>query len=222
MAKNKVLLKLKPVEVINNIEIAENVFVLSFKRDFDFKVGQVLGIGLSATDDARLYSIASGEKDKDVQILYNIKPEGRLTPSMAALKSGDYIWISEPFGTYFGTEEPAYWIATGTGVAPFLSMARSGLHMHKKLIHGGRMATAFYFQDELLALLGDSYVRCCSAETGDNVFNGRVTQYLKTRENLPLQAKYYLCGSAEMVVECRDILLGKNIPFDNIISEIYF
>ena len=34
--------------------------------------------------------------------------------------------------------------------------------------------------------------------------------------------KYYLCGSAEMVVEIRDILIEKGIPFDRIISEIYF
>lgn len=34
--------------------------------------------------------------------------------------------------------------------------------------------------------------------------------------------KYYLCGSADMVVEARDILISKGIPFGNIISEIYF
>ena len=33
---------------------------------------------------------------------------------------------------------------------------------------------------------------------------------------------YYLCGSADMVVEVRDILIGKGIPFGHIISEIYF
>ncbi len=34
--------------------------------------------------------------------------------------------------------------------------------------------------------------------------------------------KYYLCGSAEMVVDTRDILIRKGVPFDQIISEIYF
>ena len=34
--------------------------------------------------------------------------------------------------------------------------------------------------------------------------------------------KYYLCGSAEMVVDTRDILIEKGIPFENIVSEIYF
>ena len=39
---------------------------------------------------------------------------------------------------------------------------------------------------------------------------------------LPVDRKYYLCGSAEMVVGTRDILISKNVPYDAIIAEIYF
>jgi len=34
--------------------------------------------------------------------------------------------------------------------------------------------------------------------------------------------KYYLCGSAGMAVETRDILIGKGIPFGQIISDNIF
>jgi ferredoxin--NADP+ reductase len=37
-----------------------------------------------------------------------------------------------------------------------------------------------------------------------------------------MDQKYYLCGSAEMVVESREILISKGIPFNNIVAEIYF
>jgi ferredoxin--NADP+ reductase len=40
--------------------------------------------------------------------------------------------------------------------------------------------------------------------------------------NLPTDENYYLCGSSEMVVETRDILVDKGVPFGNIIAEIYF
>jgi ferredoxin--NADP+ reductase len=33
---------------------------------------------------------------------------------------------------------------------------------------------------------------------------------------------YYLCGKALMVVEVRDLLISRGIPFENILSEIYF
>jgi len=38
-------------------------------------------------------------------------------------------------------------------------------------------------------------------------------------QKLTLNYMYYLC---EMVVQVRDLLIAKNIPFENIISEIYF
>lgn len=220
--ESKPLIKLKAVTIISNIEISHNVFVLSFKRDFTFRAGQVLGLALASTDDARLYSIASGENDENADILYNIKPGGKLTPNLAILKPGDTLWISVPFGTYEGSAEPGYWIAAGTGIAPFFSMFRSGMGANKILLHGGRTTDSFYFSDDLKRDFGSRYVRCCSQQQGEGLYNGRVTQYLEETDNLPVDQKYYLCGSAEMVIECREILLSKEIPFSNIVAEIYF
>jgi len=220
--ESKPNVKFKSVTIISNTEISLNVFLLSFKRDFVFQAGQVLGLAMSPNDDARLYSIASGEKDDNVGILYNIKPGGKLTPNLAELKPGDVLWITVPFGSYLGSSEPAYWIAAGTGIAPFYSMYLSGIGGNKTLIHGSRKLDAFYFSEQLITDFGSRYVRCCSQEKGDGVYHGRVTQYLEELEVLPDDQKYYLCGSAEMVVECREILLGKGITFNNIVAEIYF
>lgn len=220
--ESKPNVKFKSVTILSNTEISPKVFLLSFKRDFTFSAGQVLGIAVSLNDDARLYSIASGENDINIDILYNIKPGGKLTPNLAILKSGDTLWITVPFGTYSGSKEPAYWIAAGTGVAPFHSMYRSGLGGNKTLIHGSRTLDAFYFSDELIRNFGPRYIRCCSQQEGNGVYPGRVTQFLQDSVNLPEDQKYYLCGSAEMVVECREILLSKGIPFSHVVAEIYF
>lgn len=220
--ESKPLIKLKAVTILSNTEISHNVFILSFKRDFIFRAGQVLGLAMAPNDDARLYSIASGESDENTDILYNIKPGGKLTPNLAILKPGDTLWISPPFGSYAGSFEPAYWIAAGTGIAPFISMYRSGMGDNKILFHGGRTLDSFYFSEELARDFGSRYVRCCSQQEGEGVYNGRVTQYLKDAEDLQLDQKYYLCGSAEMVVECREILINRGVPFSNIVAEIYF
>jgi ferredoxin--NADP+ reductase len=214
--------KFKSVTITSHTEISPNVFLLSFKRDFAFKAGQVLGLAMSTADDARLYSIASGENDENVNILYNIKPGGKLTPNLAILKPGDTLYITVPFGTYTGSDEPAYWIAAGTGIAPFYSMFRSGLGGNKTLIQGSRTLDAFYFSNEFIPDFGSRYVRCCSQQSGNNVYSGRVTQYLEEIDSLPEDQKYYLCGSAEMVVECREILLNKGVAFSHIVAEIYF
>jgi len=220
--ESKPNVKFKSVTIISNTEICHNVFVLSFKRDFTFRAGQVLGLAMALTDDARLYSIASGENDPNINILYNIKPGGKLTPNLAVLKPNDTLYITVPFGSYAGSSEPAYWIAAGTGIAPFHSMYRSGMGGNKILIHGSRTLDAFYFSDKLVNDFGPRYVRCCSQQEGEGIYHGRVTQYLEESENLPTDQKYYLCGSAEMVVECREILLGKGVPFSNVVAEIYF
>ena len=45
---------------------------------------------------------------------------------------------------------------------------------------------------------------------------------MKEWDSLDTNKKYYLCGSAEMVVETRDILLSRGGPVTNINSEIDF
>jgi ferredoxin--NADP+ reductase len=213
---------LKAVSILSNDKISPDVYVLKFKREFSFIAGQVISIALQIEEQPRMYSIASGTQDDDVWILYNVKPGGELTPEMAKLKPGDSIYISGPEGNFYGTAKASTWIASGTGIAPFVSMWRSGLKKDKILIHGGRFLHSFYFEEEFKDTMGEDFIRCCSQESGEGVYPGRLTQWLKEQSNLPTDRKYYLCGSAEMVVETRDILIEKGIPFENIVAEIYF
>jgi len=214
--------QLFPVEVLELKEISTGIFILSHKREDDFLAGQVIAITDEPKDQPRLYSIASGVNEKEVRILFNRVPRGRLTEKLVNLKRGDQIYVSRPFGKFTGTTEPAYWIAAGTGIAPFASMFYSNLANGKILIHGGRNLDSFYFKEDFLRVLGKNYIRCCSQEHAPGIFNGRLTSYLKLCNDLSKTHKYYLCGSAEMVVETRDILIEKGIPFSNIIAEIYF
>ncbi|NOR73559.1 MAG: oxidoreductase, partial [Draconibacterium sp.] len=149
------------------------------------------------------------------------KEDGFLTPKLAGMIPGEKILISKPYGSFLGTTEPAWWIATGTGIAPFYSMFQSGNFENKKLIHGAGYLNQFYFEDELEWAMNDNYVRCCSRESSCDVIPGRVTEYLQTISDFP-DIKYYLCGKALMVVEVRDLLIEKGVPFENILAEIYF
>ena len=207
--------------ISNNIEISPGVYITSFKRNFEFIPGQVVKIGIDRKMPPRIYSICSGNQDQEVSILFNIKEGGYLTPKLASLIPGDKILASEPYGSFLGSKEKAVWIATGTGVAPFYSMLKSGLSKNKTLIHGVRHLNQFYFEDELEWALNDNYIRCCSKESSCNIFPGRVTDYLKTIDILP-DIKYFICGQALMVVDVRDFLIEKGVHFENILSEIYF
>lgn len=211
-----------PVTISCSEQISPGIWLFSFPREFRFRAGQVIGIALEEDGPRRLYSICSGEDEDEIMILYNVIEEGYLTPRLSDLEDGDMIWITEPRGSFTCDEGPAVWIATGTGIAPFCSMLRSGVAGGKVLIHGNRYLEQFHFYDQFKQALGDNYVRCCTGETDEAVFHGRVTRFLAEHPVLHTDIKYYICGSAEMVVETRDILIDKGIPFDMIISEIYF
>ena len=215
-------LRLEESIILSSYEIAPDVFLLSMPRAHDFIPGQVIGLALDPKDDARLYSICSGKDQDELQVLFNVKQDGYLTPSLANVHQGDKIWISKPYGSFLGTTEAAYWIAAGTGIAPFLSMFRSGQGRDKVLIHGSRTLDSFYFSEEFKPILQGNYIRCCSREARNEVYEGRVTDYLKYCTHLPPDHKYYICGLAEMVVEARDILISRGIPFEQIMAEIYF
>lgn len=208
--------------VLSNTEISPGVYLLSVKRNWDFEAGQVVKLAVDTGQPPRIYSICSGNHEQELRVLYNIKEDGYLTPKLAALIPGDRVLVSKPYGSFIGTSKPAWWIATGTGIAPFYSMFQSGQFENKTLVHGASYLNQFYFEDELDWSLGKNYQRCCSREQSCDVFPGRVTDYLKAQAELPADAQYYLCGKAIMVVEVRDILINKGVPFENIIAEIYF
>lgn len=208
--------------VESNIQIAEGAWLLSFERNFNFTAGQVVALGVAHDIAPRLYSIASGENDVLVEILYTEKLEGELTPMLSLLKPGDKIMVSEPFGTFTQVDDSAVYVAAGTGIAPFISRILSGKGENPTLIHGASYPEFFYYEKFLNQKLGKSYIQCCSRCDTDEVFQGRVTDFLQQWKNFNPNKKYYLCGSAEMVVETRDLLISRGVPFGNINAEIYF
>lgn len=210
------------VTVKDNHSIAPGAFILSFRRDFRFQAGQVIGITNSRDIEPRLYSIASAPDNQNIDILYTEVKQGILTPKLSKLKPGDTILITNVFGKFTSDKNAAVFIASGTGIAPFASMLRSGNSNQKILIQGSRSKEHLYFYEELKNILGENYFVCTSREEWDESYHGRVTGFLKRFGVHSTQTPYYLCGSAEMVVDTRDILLEAGVAFQNIRAEIFF
>lgn len=214
--------ELKAVKVISNQLLTEEVHYIQFEKPFEFQAGQVIALALHPNDEPRLYSIASGTRQPYLSILFDVKPDGELTPPLSKVQPDDTVYISEPFGKFLCQEQPATWIATGTGIAPFISLVESGLAANIQLLHGARTIDKFFFQDYFQNQLGTNYLRFCTTQSGENIIEGRLTSYLQNTINLPTNNKYYLCGGSQMVIDVREILISKGVPFDNIIAEIYF
>ncbi|NJN64050.1 MAG: ferredoxin--NADP reductase [Acidobacteria bacterium] len=90
----------------------------------------------------RSYSIASGSVERDeLEFFVTMVRSGALTPRLFALGVGDPLWLGPKItGSFTLDEVPAgqdlVLVATGTGLAPYMSMLRSGL------LHGPPRKTA--------------------------------------------------------------------------------
>lgn len=98
---------------------------------FDFKPGQYATLGLDVGDEfvARAYSIASSPYEREYLELYiNEIGDGQLTPSLFNLRHGDEVHYMGPKGVFTLEKSDAshlLLIATGTGLAPYVSMLRT-------------------------------------------------------------------------------------------------
>lgn len=219
---NSVKHELFKVAVLKLNRISKSSVVIQLPKYASFKAGQVINITSKRSIPPRMYSIASGEHEEYIEILLKIVPDGELTPLLDELKEQDSLWVSNPFGGFLATNDPACLIATGTGIAPFLSMIRSGYTKNKLLLHGSRDVQDFYYSDYLSNKMESSYIKCYTGSEACTFYKGRVTHYLLNLSLIDTHIKYYLCGSVEMVVEVRQILIDRGVSFKNILSEIYF
>ncbi|WP_029417653.1 ferredoxin--NADP reductase [Brevundimonas bacteroides] len=101
--------------------------------DFRFRSGEFVMIGLPAEDGAkpllRAYSIASPSWDEQLEFLSIAVPDGPLTSRLVHIKPGDTVMMGKkPTGTLvldaLTGGETLWLIGTGTGLAPWLSVAR--------------------------------------------------------------------------------------------------
>ncbi len=214
-------IKLFPVSITKKDELGGDAYILYFKKFFDFSPGQVIAISIFNNEPPRLYSICSSPHENEIAILFKVNPTGFLTPRLSQLAIGGQMMVSQAFGSFYGTPESDYWIAAGTGIAPFVSMLKAGLAKNKILIQGGRKEANFYFSQLFNKTEDFSYIPCSSALEKSGFYKGRLTEYLKN-ETIDTAKNFFVCGSSEMVVQVRDILINRGVAYEKIIAEIYF
>ncbi len=110
----------------------------------------------------RAYSIASSSRAREyVEIFANLVRSGELTPRLFALEPGDRLWLGPKFTGMFTLREVPpgrhlAMIATGTGLAPYMSMLRTELDCadprRVAVLHGARHSWDLGYAGELYTM----------------------------------------------------------------------
>jgi ferredoxin--NADP+ reductase len=120
--------------VADNKHLTSNHFSLRIDAAIaPFLAGQYTSLGLPCSEGDQLaevaqpYSILSAPGAQPIEFFCHTTPDGSLSSDLQKLQKGDNVWIQQqPEGSFTLKQVPSakqlWMIATGTGVAPFLSM----------------------------------------------------------------------------------------------------
>ena len=204
--------------------LTEDLFELQLERgDIPFESGNCLAL-FNAGEESRPYSIAAGTGEEVLRFLIRRVPNGEVSAWLARRKPGDPVRASAPFGWFRPGQseegEEAVFVATGTGIAPFLSYLRSTPHRPPvACLYGVGHEKEAFALDELRQL---PYFRLAvSRQAAEGCFHGRVTGLLGELPRNP-QAHYYLCGLDAMIDEVSAWLEDHQIDYSHIHREVFF
>lgn len=206
-----------------NRQVSPSAWHLRLAREnFDFKAGELITLYGKNRHACREYTVASGEQDPYLDVIYRLIENGALTPELIQRQSGETLEISGPTGTFTlrDPHRPVVFFATGTGIAPCRAYLRSHPHLSLTLIHGVRNEEDLFFREEWS---NTTYFSCVSSGVTrlENSLPGRLTQHF-TQFTWPDNAQFYLCGANEMIYEVVDRLTEMGIDRINIFHEPYY
>ena len=151
----------------------------------------------------RDYTMVSTPDAKRIDFCIAMVDGGRFSSDIQKAGIGSTFQLTGPHGHFVfqGPANPAVFVATGTGVAPFVAFCRSGVDAGL-LLHGVGTPDRLIYRDILQSGLR-GYVPCISRpfekmDRPGNAFSGRVTHYLE-QQMTPGAYDFYLCGRGTMI-----------------------
>ena len=226
--------------------------------DYAFTPGQFAVLGLTG-DEARIaeaapeevapdpqklirraYSIASSSVERAYLEFYlTLVTTGELTPRLFALSHGSRVFLGPKASGLFTLDRVApaksvVLVATGTGLAPYVSMLRTMLindTVRKFVVlHGARCSWDLGYRAELESLArirpNFTYIPAITRPEQDPHFRGQIGRIQKLLEQglveqlagvelAPAHTDVFLCGNPEMITHVKTLLESRGFTKDH-------
>lgn len=214
-------------------------FTTTRSPSFRFTSGQftMMGLEMAGRPLVRAYSLVSTIYEDTLEFLSIKVPDGPLTSRLQHIRETDHVLVSrKPTGTLVIHNllpgRTLYLLATGTGLAPFMSIIRDPETYERfekvVLVHGCRQVAELAYGERIVDLPKDEligehaasqlvYYPTVTREPFQN--RGRITDLVASGQLFrdlglaPIDAEHdraMLCGSPQMLADMRPILEGLN------------
>ncbi len=217
-------------------------FTMTRPAHFKFTAGQFARIGLKVGEElvVRAYSVVSSPFDETLEFFSIVVPDGAFTSNLQYLKVGDELYLEKiPYGylTLARYQQPLphdlWLLATGTGLAPFLSMLQDfdtwSKYQKINLVYSVRTAAELAYVDrikEIAETFGEGHngfkfipiiTRDPSAPLHDRlpilIENGELEKSAGIELN-PATSHVMLCGNPQMVDDTKEALKRRGLTMN--------
>jgi ferredoxin--NADP+ reductase len=213
-----------------------------------FEPGQYMTIGVFADGKLvqRPYSVASppvGAGDGGYEFYVRLVPIMRFTTLLWRLPVGHEMRMIGPKGRFMLEDDDPrthLFVATGTGIAPFISMMRQSLHYGQPrrtvLLHGCSYVEELGYRELLEGWQGDgtypiTYVPTISrpGDARNAAWTGRtgraeavVSEVCQDLGLEPQETVVCICGNPDMILNVEAALLARGFPEFHVKKELYW
>lgn len=238
--------------IVSRRDLATDLWVVRIRPDCElpFRPGQyvTLGLELDGRIIERPYSIASDPAEGEIELFIERVPEGELSAALHDLPIGDRTMVRKRCKGLFlkdapMPDQPHLFVATVTGIAPFVSMLRSLRRRQQSgdwspehpvvVVQGASRSDELGYEEELKALdvVCDwfTYVPTVSRPWDDPEWTGetgRVEDVLRKHSDAaglrPGHGAIYLCGHPGMIANSRGIMVRRGFSDKEIREEQYW
>ncbi|WP_432208832.1 ferredoxin--NADP reductase [Acinetobacter variabilis] len=217
-------------------------FTMTRPAHFKFTAGQFARIGLKVGDElvVRAYSVVSSPFDETLEFFSIVVPEGKFTSNLQHLKVGDELYLEKISYGYLTLAryqlplpQDLWLLATGTGLAPFLSMLQDfetwNKYKHINLVYSVRTQDELAYVDriqEIAETFGEGHTgfkfipiitRVPEAVLHHRlpilIENGELERAAGLQLN-PETSHVMLCGNPEMVEDTKEALKARGLTMN--------
>ncbi len=207
------------------LQHSDGIFEIVFDRNgLDFVPGDCIALFGADQVCSRPYSVASGIGEDELRFVFRRMDSGQVSPFLASRRPGEWVKASPPFGWFRpgpnGQNAPFVFVATGTGISPFLSYLLSRPESPPVLcLYGVRILRDAVSVPVIRDLC--NFRLAVSGEVCPEAHHGRVVDLLDHMPCTP-ECHYFLCGLDTMIDEVSSWLEGRGVPIIHIHRECFF